>query len=399
MRVLQVHNFYQFAGGEDVVVSNEKALLESYGHEVFQYTRSNHDIEGIKNKLEVLFTTHYSEKSKKDFTKILKEINPGIVHVHNFFPLITPSVFDACLEAQVPSVFTLHNYRLIHPNGYLINNKGGIDERSVKGSAYLCVPGKVYRNSVLQTAVVAHMIEYHRKAKTWHSKVNQFIALTAFAKSKFIEGGLPPDKIVIKPNFINDYLQEQGMSAINSKDNYFVMVGRLSGEKGVEMLVKTWLEKKIKTPVYIVGEGPLQENLSAIIAGCDNVKLLGRKTHGDTLRLIHQAKALIFPSMWYEGFPMTIVEAFSLGTPVITSNIGSQAEIVTDQYNGLHFRVGDMQNLADTVAKLEDKDLLERLMVQARQSYLENYNRELNYKRLIEIYQEARNDCYIAKKA
>ncbi len=391
MKIIQVHNYYQYAGGEDVVVQNEKTLLEAHHHDVFQYTRHNNEIAGIQGKLNVLLNTHYSAPSRDDFKQTLALHKPDVVHVHNFFPLITPSVFDACRQMRIPSVLTLHNYRLLHPNGYLIDNEGHIDERSIQGSAYQCVTDKVYRNSMLQTAVVAHMIEYHRKAKTWDKAVNRFIALSQFARSKFIEGGLPAEKIVVKPNFIADFSEKTGKGT--PPDHYFLFVGRLSSEKGVELLIDTWIKYNISIPVYIVGEGPLQDKVLRISKDHSQIKLLGKKSHAETLGYIQKARALVFPSTWYEGFPMTIVEALSLSTPVVASDIGSQAEIITDNFNGLHFQVGNSEALAETIKKLANNALLEKLRVNARQSYLENYTPELNYNILMDIYQQAIQDC------
>ena len=372
-----------------MVVENEKSLLIQQGHQVFGYFRHNDEIRGIREKLRVLLTTHYSKKSRKLFRKTLVRIKPDIVHVHNFFPLITPSVFDACQDLGIPVVMTLHNYRLIHPNGYLINNHGKIDERSVLGSAYACVCDKVYRNSILQTAVVAHMIEYHRKAGTWLSKVDRFIALTNFAKSKFVAGGLPMQKIPVKPNYTPDMFKkyEKGKKTSNG---HFVFVGRLSQEKGITMLVDAWIKHDIQASLVIIGEGPLQDEILQKSKEKPAIKVLGKMPYDEAMEYVRQAKAMVFPSAWYEGFPMTIVEALSLGIPVIASNIGSQKEIIKHGHNGLHFEVGSGQSLFEQVSKLNNDDTLrEKLSKNARADYLEYYTPEKNYQQLLEIYKQA----------
>ena len=391
LKILQVHNFYQQRGGEDMVVQQEKTLMVSHGHVVHDYFRYNDDITTARDKLNVLLTAHYSKKSRESFRETLVEMRPDIVHVHNFFPLITPSIFDACQDLSIPVIMTLHNYRLVHPNALLINNKGEIDERSVHGSAYACVFDKVYRNSMLQTAVAAHMIEYHRKSGTWRSKVDQFIALTNFAKSMFEAGGVPPQKISIKPNFTNDIFNKVENDQIPSSDSdYFIYVGRLSPEKGIVMLVDTWIKHDIKASLIVIGEGPLLKEIISKARKSPAIKVLGKKKHTETMEYIRNAKALIFPSTWYEGFPMTIVESFCLGIPVIASNIGSQKEIIKHRHNGLHFEKGESQSLFDQVSALrKDEALKHKLSKNARTDYLKHYSPETNYHQLVKIYQEA----------
>jgi glycosyltransferase involved in cell wall biosynthesis len=399
LKILQVHNYYQNPGGEDIVVKNEKTLLESHGHEVFQFHRHNDSIKKWSQKIKVLFSTHYSRESQRLFELEIKQIKPDVVHVHNFFPLITPSVFDVCRAYQVPSVLTLHNYRLICPNCFLMDNQCNIYERTIQGNAYSSIRDKIYRDSMLQTAVVAHMIEYHRKHKTWHNKVDQFIALTQFARQKFVEGGLPGEKITIKPNFAEEILQKTGSDFEAQKENYYVFVGRLSPEKGIEMLVKTWIDHNITTPLYIIGQGPMAEPLQEISKQTPAIVWLGTQPHHKTMEYVHRAKALVFPSIWYEGFPMTIVESFSLGTPVVTSNIGSQAEIVKDGYNGIHFQMGNMKDLHNKICESEkDTNILRKLSNQAYQTYRDYYTPETNYQQLVKIYRSVIEPMQYASK-
>jgi glycosyltransferase involved in cell wall biosynthesis len=386
MKILQVHNFYQHSGGEDSVLNNEKALFERYGHEVAEYTRDNHEIKGLRDYAYLLFNTHYSEKSRKHFLHQLRESRPDIVHVHNFFPLITPSVFDACQEASVPVVMTLHNYRIIYPNAYLFH-KGEIDERTIDASAYLTVPDAVYRNSVIQTAVVAHMIEYHRKRNTWNKNVSRLITFTEFTKDIFVRSGVEPDQLVIKPNFVEDKLSSV-LDISPFEDPYFVYVGRISEEKGIEMLVQTWVDQQLSYPLFILGTGPLMEQLQQLSATNENVHWLGFQPQEVVLRYIKHAQALLFPSIWYEGFPMTIVEAFSLATPVVTAGIGNQASIIKHNLNGVHFKVKDTTGLAGQLKLLvTNPEKVKEMGDKARATYEDLYTPEVNYQKLMEIYQ------------
>jgi glycosyltransferase involved in cell wall biosynthesis len=383
MKILQVHNEYQQRGGEDTVLDFEKALL-SKSHTVVQYIVSNHTINSFFSKLRLLWSTHYSRSSYKKFTLLLKKEQPDIVHVHNFFPLISPSIFKACLDSNVPVVMTLHNYRLIHPGGLLLNGNT-IDERSIKGSAYLCVKDAVYRDSVLQTLVVAHMIEYHRRKGTWNNQVDRFIALTEFAKSKFVEGGLPEEKVVVKPNFLLEANRKPPVARLDQ----FVFVGRLSSEKGIGTLLKAW-ESIESHDLVIVGDGPLASAVKS--AAQKNKKIIwkGSLPHDQVLKEVSSSRGLIFPSEWYEGFPMVLVESLACGTPVISSNIGSQQEIIKEGICGLHFEVKNEESLVQQVEKLAADDKLFDVLSQNGLLQYENlYSQEKNLKTLENIYDDA----------
>jgi len=190
MKILQVHNRYKLPGGEWTVVNQEQELLnEEHKADLFSVENSR-EITSLSDRLKLLVRTHYNKKSKQRVRDHLAGKNYDVMHVHNFFPILSPSIFDAARELGVPSVMSLHNFRLIHPNGLLFYN-GKPDHRSVRGSAYRCVFDGVYRNSMLQTAVVAHMIEHHRKQQTWARIPSAFIALSEFSRDLFVEGGLP----------------------------------------------------------------------------------------------------------------------------------------------------------------------------------------------------------------
>jgi glycosyltransferase involved in cell wall biosynthesis len=249
MKILMVHNQYQQAGGEDKVFELESELLESRGHEVCKLVVNNDHIKGILSKLKAAWSVTYSDKSRLLMIEALDKFNPNVVHVHNFFPILTPSIFDACKQRNVPVVHTLHNYRLICPSALLMID-GEIYEKSVTGSAYWSIFKKAYRNSYLGTFAVARMIEYHKKRRTWHTAVDRFIALTQFAKDKFTEAGFPPEKIAVKPNFIRDPMNGQN-SEDHEKRAGALFVGRLSEEKGIRTLMEAW--KSVDYPLTIAG--------------------------------------------------------------------------------------------------------------------------------------------------
>lgn len=391
MRVLLVHNYYQHAGGEDTVLRNEEALLREHGHEVKLYTVSNNLITGFWSKLKTAWQTSYSRTARKSFLKELEIVKPDIVHVHNFFPLLSPSIFDACKDADTPVVMTLHNYRLISPNAMLMYN-GHMDEQSIQESAYRCALHGCYRNSRMQTLLVAHMIETHRHRRTWEAKVDRFIALTNFAKQKFVEGGIPARKIVVKPNFVSIPYKKgkltmglQNESPQNDKRTAALYVGRISSEKGISTLINAW--KYIDIPLRIIGDGPMLDDIKK--ERLSTITVLGRLSTHRVIEEMQSARFLIIPSEWYEGFPMVVVEAFAQGLPVISSRLGGLAEIVQDRVTGLHFEAGNAADLHKKVEWMDKNPEARHLMSEnARRVYEEKYTPEENYRQLIAIYEE-----------
>lgn len=383
--VLIVHNSYLHLGGEDSVVNNEQKLLSKYGIKTDFYHKNNSEI----NRFSTLVTainTRYSYRSKKDFRKFLSKLRPDIVHVHNFFPLLSPSIYDACIEEKVAVVQTLHNYRTVCP-GALLTRNGEICENCLKGSPYQSVIYGCYRNSRLATLAVANMVAYHKRKRTWNNKVDCFIALTKFAKMKFIEAGFPENNISVKPNFVWDNLsQNQPLSIDKERKKNALFVGRLSKEKGVMTLLKSWEEVQID--LQIVGAGPL--DLNALVDKGKFVHFLGQLDGSSVLKLMKESAFLVMPSEWYEGFPMVLVEAFSQGLPVVGSRLGSMAEIIQDGVTGLHFEAGNAADLAEKVRWMDEHpNEREQMGRNARKVYEENYTPEKNYQILMGIYQKA----------
>ncbi|NJO88917.1 MAG: glycosyltransferase family 4 protein [Chloroflexia bacterium] len=388
MKILQVHNFYKQSGGEDSVVKNEYDLLIKYGHEVIQHTKHNDEIIGWRSKIDVAFNTHYSKKTYNDFKSVLLNTKPDIVHVHNLFPLFTPSIFDACLECKTPVVMTIHNFRIFYPNGLFLHN-GKLDMRGLKTSAYRCVFDKVYRDSFIQTAVVAHMIEFHKRKNTWNKNTTTLIALSELSRQILIEGGIWDEKLVIKPNFCEDrYDISEVKNELLSK-KYIVFVGRISEEKGIIQLIEHYKYLDIKTPLFIIGDGPLKDKLLQETKDNTLLHWMGSQSHHETLNYIRNAQALIFPSICLENFPMTIVESLSLGVPVLASNIGAAKYIIQDTKEGILYDPFNKQEFYDSLQVILKPDVNKQMSSNARQRYLLNFTPELNYQTLISIYNDS----------
>ena len=384
MRILQVHNRYQQAGGEDAVVRAERALLTAKGHQVSLFEVTNDEIRGFWKKISVAVNATYSRKSKDRLSKAISELKPQVVHVHNFFPLLTPSVYDASIEAGVLVVQTLHNYRTICP-GALLMRDCRVCEDCIKGSAYRSVLYGCYRGSSLGTLALARMVEFHRRKNTWREKVDCFVALTNFAKAKFVEAGFPEEKIVVKPNFCDGDAADKNYEDSSDRDGA-LFVGRLSEEKGVHTLLSAW--QALDVLIRVVGDGPLLDELRR--SESPTFTILGRKSQAEVAVEMRRAAFLVMPSECYEGFPMVLAEAFSQGLPVITTRLGSMAEIVEDNVTGLLFEAG---NAADLTAKvrwaMEHPIEMQQMGRSARSVYVEKYTPEENYRQLMEIYQLA----------
>lgn len=377
LKILQAHNYYQQAGGEDTVVAQEKALLESNGHEVITYYKNNDVINSIKGvqKIGLLKETTWSRKTYEEVNTILKQDKIDLCHVHNTLPLISPSIYYACKDNKVPVVQTLHNYRLICTNGLLMR-EGRICEDCLGRSAYGAISKKCYRNSAIQTYAVARMLQKNKRMGTWSSQVDAYLCLTEMARQKFIEHGLPRDKLIVKPNFI-----KVDVEPTETKSNYLLFAGRLTSSKGVE-LIKS-VAKKVDYPIKMVGDG----ELSPIFKNSPNVELLGKRSHNETLNLIKNAKALLFPSLWYEGMPMTIIEAFALKTPVIASDLGAMSSMIKDGANGLLFNPQKIDSFENKIRySLNNEVQMNKLANNAFNDYKNYYSSDANYDMLMNIY-------------
>jgi len=383
-----VHNSYQRPGGEDAAVSAEYQLLRARGHKVVSYRRSNDELKQM-SKAEQLFLVKdivYCSESKREVHELVAKEQPDVVHVHNTFIMISPSIYDACSELNVPVVQTLHNFRLLCP-GWTLARDGQVCEECVDHGLWRSVIHGCYRDSSLMTSAVALMLQVHRKRGTWRDQVDGYVALSHFARHKFIDGGLPAGKLHVKPNFVFPDPQER-----EKPGGYALFVGRLSHEKGLPILLQAWAKLHSKVPLLIVGDGPLRQSLEsdAVNRNLTDVSFMGWLSPEETRLAIKNACFTILPSMCYEGFPMSIAESFACGTPVLCSALGGMQEIVESGRSGLHFAAGDADQLAGAVEwAWTHHSRLADMGREARRQYENKYTAERNYTRLMEIYQLA----------
>jgi glycosyltransferase involved in cell wall biosynthesis len=383
LKILLLHNYYLQPGGEDVVFANEAGLLESYGHTVIRYRMHNQQVSQT-GALGLLSKTVWNRDTHSEIRNLIREHNIDVCHCHNTFPLISPSVYYAARKEGVPVVQTLHNYRLLCPKAVLYR-EGRVCEDCVGAVPWRAVWHACYRDSRPASAVSALMLTAHRAAGTWRNAVDVYIALTEFCRAKWVETGLPADRVVVKPNFL---LDDPGMG--DGRGGYALFAGRLTEEKGVRTLLEAW--KRLTRPVAlkIAGSGPLAGEAAAAAEANPAIEYLGSVDRDRMKGLMSNAAALVFPSEWYEAGPMTIVEAMACGTPVIASNLGSAGSVVADGRTGFHFAAGDPGSLARAIdVAWSSPDKIQRLRGAARKEFEKEYTASHNYRRLMEIYSSA----------
>ncbi|PKG23766.1 glycosyl transferase [Niallia nealsonii] len=374
-------------------------LLSSRGIDVHLYSVHNDSIKGLGplGKMRAAIETTWSFTEYKKIKRFLIDMKPDVVHIHNFFPLISPSIYYACTSLKIPVVQTLHNYRIICPAAtFLRDNK--ICELCLTGSIVNSIRHGCYHDSNVQTLPVSSMISVNKFIGTWNSKVNRYIALTNFAKSKFVESGISSDKVVIKPNFI----QRKEIKQKNKDENYILFVGRISIEKGVHHLLEAWrsIQDKKNIKLIIIGDGPEKQQLASRYS-MEDVIFLGKQNEEVVLQYMKNARYLVVPSIWYEGFPMTIVEAYSFGTPVICSSIGSLKEVVEDGITGFHFENNNSFQLGKVIEKALSYERYDQMCNKVFQKFNENYTAEINYKQLKGIYMDVikeNKDAILSRK-
>jgi len=382
MKIAQIHNYYIHRGGEDVVLDLEYELLRSNGVDVIRFTAKNKKIE--KNLLRTAFSTIWSFSAYRCIYRFLINNKPDILHVHNTFPQLSPSIYWAASALKIPIVQTIHNYRFVCANALLLR-KGApcelcVDKRvRIYSIFYSC-----YRRSFFATVPIFWMQFIHYLLGTYQHKVDAYIVMTNFLKKIMIRGGLPKSKLYVKPHFVFKKTQK-------SCRRFFqiIFIGRIASEKGVELLLKAWISlKQSKYKLVIVGDGPQKIELQNYYGFKKNIKWLGWQSHKDILEYLSHSRYLVLTSLWYETFGMNIIEAFSSSTPVIAPAFGGFPELIVDGVNGFLYKPLNVYSLTETLSKLDGiNDSKWNFMSEhARKSYEKYYTPERNFKLMMSIY-------------
>jgi glycosyltransferase involved in cell wall biosynthesis len=378
MRIIVAHNYYRQPGGEDEVFASEVALLRAHGHDVETFVMRNDDIE-LMGKLATVRATLWNGQSNQRLRKLLQQTRAQVVHFHNTFPLMSPSVYYAARAEGAAVVQTLHNFRLLCPGATLFR-AGKICEDCVGKLPWRAVKHACYRSRAT-TCASTMMLTTHRAFGTYANAVDAYISLSDFARSKFIQGGLPADKLHLKSNFVNpDPMPGTG------EGGYALFVGRLTEEKGVHTLLEAWRAgSSLKLPLKIVGDGPMGPEVEAAAGRNTRIQYLGRRPLPEVCDLIGNARLLVFPSLWYEGMPRVMVESFAKGTPIVASNLGTMAEMIRDGESGWLFAPGDALQLSAAIERACASDPLNHRNA-ARHEYDSKYTANYNYEALMRIY-------------
>jgi glycosyltransferase involved in cell wall biosynthesis len=384
MKILAVHNRYQRPGGEDQVFVDETALLETRNHRVLRYEVHNDQVKHM-NRLTLAKDTVWNTSAYRELRALIRRERPDVVHFHNTLPLVSPAGYYAAKAEGAPVIQTLHNYRLLCPVALFFRDGRVCEDCMGKAVPWPGVVHRCYRGSRAASGVIATMLTVHRALRTWTEMVDVYVALTEFARNKFVEGGLPAGKIVVKPNFVApDPGRGQGGGG------YALFVGRLAPEKGTGTMLAAWDRLGTRIPLKIVGDGPLKDQVVEAAARRSNVEWLGHRPVADVHALMRKADMLVFPSQWYETFGRVAAEAFAAGTPVIAANIGAVAELVEHGRTGFKFRPGDPEDLVTQVEwALSHSAELRRMREEVRAEFEAKYTAERNYRALMEIYQAA----------
>jgi glycosyltransferase involved in cell wall biosynthesis len=385
LNIIAVHNRYLMAGGEDQVFESEARLLRERGHQVEQVEEQNAYPDSVSKKIGMAVDCIWSRRWHREFRTLLQKSRPDIVHIHNFFPRISPSIYYACRREGVPVVQTLHNFRLLCAGAELYRD-GKVCEECLDHSVLRGIRHGCYQGSKLGTAVLTLMVDVHRRARTWSSMVDCYVALTEFSRLKLIAGGLPADRIRVKPNFVLPDPEPR-----SGRGEYALFVGRLVKSKGISTMIEAWRQLS-GVPLQIVGDGPCRDEIESLKNSgvLPSVTYRGRLPRAETLAAMKNARFLVFPSEWYEGFPVTIAEAFACGVPVVGSRLGAMQEIIADGVTGLHFHAGDVSDLRQKVEwAWAHPAEVEQMGRRARQEFEQKYTAEKNILMLEETYEFA----------
>lgn len=379
------HNHYLVRGGEDESFKAETMMLRDAGHAVTTYTRHNLELEGMGGPRQAA-TTVWSQETYNTVRKLLRSSGAHVLHVQNFFPLVSPSIYYAARAEGVPVVQSLRNYRLLCVNGLFFRDGRPCEDCLGKRVQLPGIIHACYRDSRQASTVVAAMNAAHRLIGTWSRMVEVYIALTEFARQKFLDGGWPAERIVVKPNFVHP---DPGVGA--QERNGMLFVGRLSAEKGLATVLAAWRVLGPQgIPLRIVGDGLMRRTVQEAASSNPGIDYLGPRSNEEILDLVGNAQAVIVPSEWYETFGRVVIEAYAKGTPVIASRIGALAEIVEHEGTGLIFAPGSVQELVAAVQRVVRQPESWRSMgVRARSRYEESYTADRNYHYLLEAYARA----------
>lgn len=393
MRILAIHNFHRSgsASGDDQVFKSETGMLEEHGHEVVRYTVSNDEFDkaGAVGKLAATFGMLWSFRNYRAVRALIGKHRPDVVHVHTFFPLLSPSVLYAAKRMGVPVVATLHDTRFVCPvatslrDGKICNECG--DGHYLRMARHAC-----FKGSRLQSLLVAGIFKYHRVRRSFYRQIDRYICLNENQMDLLRGIGFDASRMVKKYNFVPDAQANMAAERVAGlPERYAVFYGRIGAEKGIRVLQRIW-NRIDDIPLVVMGGGPLEDEFRAWADKRSNVYFLGYTPHEQCMAIAKAGEFVVFPSIWYEGCSMVEIESESLGLPLVATDLGFSAEAVRDGYNGVKVPLGDLDGWVEAIRRLwEQPELCRQMGANARRDYEDKYTPENNYQQLIGIYQDA----------
>ena len=380
MKILIIHNKYQHQGGEDTVVQQETDLLrENYIVDTLFFQNQK----GLKGAFQFLCSI-WNIFAAQTLRKKIKSFQPDVIHVHNWHFASGPILFGVAKKLKIPVVYTVHNYRILCPSAILLNDNQIFTDSLHQNFPWSAVQEKVYRDSRFQTFWLAFIVWFHKKIGTWNS-IDKYICLTPFAIELFQQSkiGLGESKFTVKPNFTKNSSE---LSEIK-RENHFLFIGRLSEEKGIQTLIDAF--KASIHQLRIAGDGPMKEQVLEAQNEFENIQYLGSLSRKEVKSELHRTQTLIFPSIWFEGMPMTIIESLECVTPVIASKLGAMKSMIQENQNGLHFNPGDSKDLLlkiDQFVAMSEEEK-KAMRENAFNSFNKNYSVDKQMEYFKEIYQ------------
>jgi glycosyltransferase involved in cell wall biosynthesis len=388
VKILVINNSPRtgFPSGGYISAEKEFSLLESHGHTLVRVTPSNDEFRrgNMIKKLRTILEIPWSVSAYKQVKKLFEEHEPDIVHIHNVFPMLSPSIYYAVRQKDTPVIQTVHDFMFLCPTFFGVRDDAECRECK-DGSFFRSIRYGCFKNSRFQTIPIALMHKLHYTMKTFRKKIDAYICLTPSQRTILLRAGFDAKRMYMKPNFTEDTYSGKGYRA----GDYALFIGRLGREKGVKTLLHAWRNLGDIT-LKIVGDGPEGGELRSLAGelGLTNVEFLGYKEHAECLDVLGGSRFLLVPSIWNEGCPRVIYEAFSHFKPVIASNLGAMADLIEHGKTGFLVEPRNAEALADQARCLwNDPEKCKSMGLNARQEYETNYTPHQNYEMLMTIYE------------
>ncbi|HVV14396.1 glycosyltransferase [Amycolatopsis sp.] len=385
MKVLVVHNRYRSEqpSGENNVVDQEVELLAGAGHDVRLFERRSDDIASMSllERATVPLRVPWNPASRVALAEVLRADRPDVVHIHNTFPLLSPSVLAACTDARVPAVATLHNYGMVCPPGTLYRD-GHLCGECVGKKPVPAVQHGCYRGSRVATLPMAVNVAVNRRR--WWSGISRFLCISDAQRQVLIGGGMPAERMLVKHNFVAEPAVRRTLPG-----EYVLYLGRLTEEKGVRLLMNAWERLDLGMPLVLAGTGPMQDEVSRWAAARSDVRYVGLADKARCQELIARAATVVVPSTWLEAFGLVVVEAMAAEVPAVAAAHGAFPELIEDGVSGVLHQPGDVASLAEALRQVIAPARNREMGEAARLRYEKGFTPSVGLDRLVAAYESA----------